>query len=771
MDAPVRLEGWDAGAVTITGVGRPSTKSQAPPSSGKYGFNLYFLMGLFKLAAMSQIWDLYLLLSLVASICLNLYVGSQTGKVTGQFYSIIVNKSWDLFPTVLWKSALIVIFSALLESWIKFILDVIGYRWRRNLVRNLHERYFSDSMFYQVLHLDGTIDNPYVSYPSFTKTKQPTSNHPIIPLYPFSQFDSHILTKYHVFILFFCFSSDQRITQDLDLLTRSLGSILRAVFEGPLQIGYYGYLSIATITWYSPLLIVGYWIVAYVVNMLLMSPSVRYVFRQEQLEGHFRFGHVRVRTHSESIALNTAGRREHDIANVTFSSLMRNRWHLISWETAVTTATNVFAYFASVINYTIIALPVWKGWKLPDSPGGAAAYVSNASFRLMMFINGFTQFNNISRELSDFIGYSNRVAQMFEVIDKLQNSEVSRHLNDSSRSDPYFAMNNMRPSPSYDATEQNTSPSSPHTPSPAHLPQSHLSINREASPIQDRSQMPESQESKPEIIFQKVSIYTPIGQPLLKNLSLSIAPGQNLLVTGPNGSGKSSLIRCLSGLWRTFDGTISRPSSVLFLPQKPYLPYGNLQDQVMYPLTSAASLLGLPADQRQSSTQQIETEQMLSILRDVELQYLVNRPEVADSLSIATRETLRNIIEDQDGDSLNVETTGLLAAVSRTHDTSSDASTLLNEIEGSNLNWTEVLSPGEQQRLGLARVLYHKPCFAVLDESTSSVDEALEEKFYNLCRHHRITVITIGHKSSLKRFHQLHLHVDRRGYCNISEII
>lgn len=162
MDQPVRLEGWDAGAVSISGVGRPSTKRQTPPSHGKYGFNFHFFRGVVKLGLMGEKVDILLVVGLIGFICANLYVGSLSGKVTGQFYGVIVDKKWEAFLTVLWKSALVVIGSAILETIIKFNLDILGYRWRKNIVRNLHQRYFSDSMFYQLLHLDGTIDNPYV---------------------------------------------------------------------------------------------------------------------------------------------------------------------------------------------------------------------------------------------------------------------------------------------------------------------------------------------------------------------------------------------------------------------------------------------------------------------------------------------------------------------------------------------------------------------------------------------------------------------------------
>lgn len=51
---------------------------------------------------------------------------------------------------------------------------------------------------------------------------------------------------------------------------------------------------------------------------------------------------------------------------------------------------------------------------------------------------------------------------------------------------------------------------------------------------------------------------------------------------------------------------------------------------------------------------------------------------------------------------------------------------------GAEVNWGELLSLGEQQRLGMARLFYHKPKFAILDECTSGVTVPLHPRLYTL---------------------------------------
>jgi vitamin B12/bleomycin/antimicrobial peptide transport system ATP-binding/permease protein len=70
-------------------------------------------------------------------------------------------------------------------------------------------------------------------------------------------------------------------------------------------------------------------------------------------------------------------------------------------------------------------------------------------------------------------------------------------------------------------------------------------------------------------------------------------------------------------------------------------------------------------------------------------------------------------------------------------------------------HWNRLLSLGEQQRLGIARALLHKPQYLFLDEATASIDEASEAALYTLLEKQLAssTIVSIGHRASLQAFH------------------
>jgi putative ATP-binding cassette transporter len=71
-------------------------------------------------------------------------------------------------------------------------------------------------------------------------------------------------------------------------------------------------------------------------------------------------------------------------------------------------------------------------------------------------------------------------------------------------------------------------------------------------------------------------------------------------------------------------------------------------------------------------------------------------------------------------------------------------------------HWNRMLSPGEQQRLGLARAILQKPDYLFLDEATASLDEASEASLYRLLQQRlpSTAIVSIGHRSTLLPMHR-----------------
>jgi len=69
------------------------------------------------------------------------------------------------------------------------------------------------------------------------------------------------------------------------------------------------------------------------------------------------------------------------------------------------------------------------------------------------------------------------------------------------------------------------------------------------------------------------------------------------------------------------------------------------------------------------------------------------------------------------------------------------------------IDWTNVLSLGEQQRVAFARLFLRRPKFVFLDEATSALDEDNQRLIYQLIQRSGIGFISVGHRETLVPFH------------------
>ncbi|KAF9514886.1 hypothetical protein BS47DRAFT_1372211 [Hydnum rufescens UP504] len=220
-------------------------------------------------------------------------------------------------------------------------------------------------------------------------------------------------------------------------------------------------------------------------------------------------------------------------------------------------------------------------------------------------------------------------------------------------------------------------------------------------------------ESKDDIELIDVPIVSPNGDILVRKLSMHIKPGVYLMLlsnmpllipcieTSTHRCGKSSLVRILGGLWPVYGGTIRKPPmrNFTYIPQRPYLSLGTLRDQLTYPHTHA----------EMRRVRGVTDKDLLRVLAVVQLDHIVEREGGWDTVR----------------------------------------------------DWKDALSGGDKQRIAMARLFYHEPKYAILDECTSAVDFEIERIMFEYATERGITLLTSG--GSTSRYHHMILQFDGQG--------
>lgn len=390
------------------------------------------------------------------------------------FWNTLSAKDATKFGKLLAFYALTVTIGPIVLSVFDWVKQRLALMWRRALSEHLLKRYFTANNYYK-LSLGGTaIDNP-----------------------------------------------DQRISEDVMKFTD------RAVrFFTIMGVAAFDLIIFSVILYrvYSPLLfaLIAYAGIGTTVIAITGRRLVRLNQRQVIREADFRFGLVRVREATESVAFYGGEEAEKKELFERFISLFRNKLTLLGLKRNVEFLSTSFRYWAQVVP-TIVIAPQYFAGKV------ALGTISQVYFSFNHVLSSLGLIANEFTALTEFSAGVGRLKGIADVLEKMD-----------------AEMSETRIETEFD-TCADAKGLSVHS----------LSVLTPSTP--------------PKLLVQ--------------NLDFEVKDGERFLVVGRSGIGKSSLMRAICGLWDSGEGKVKRPGrdNTLFLPQRPFVMLGTLRENVIYP--------------------------------------------------------------------------------------------------------------------------------------------------------------------------------------------
>lgn len=295
---------------------------------------------------------------------------------------------------------------------------------------------------------------------------------------------------------------DQRLTEDIRAISDHFAPIFCTLILQPFVIVYYLFYAFNLVAW-SPLVILGNFVMACIFLRLTMNPMLKQNARLEKVEADFRFSHLMAKRQAESIAI-TDGTLVHKLeAERNFSNVLDVQKRLLPLKSVSSCLQYFFNYTNTFFAYGIVILAIQKR-NIPVTNTGRSAISNLVGGSAYILLEVYSRLGKIYSLTGTVPKRSAQALRLIELAHRLESDDPGIH----------------------EMQEVKIVNSVPAATIPAGVSQRRAST---------------AGHDAVSVLFDNVDLYSPNEHLLVYGFSVRIWPGQNTIIHGPSGTALSVL--------------------------------------------------------------------------------------------------------------------------------------------------------------------------------------------------------------------------------------